>query len=196
MDITNLDTTNLAPKDSTAVYQQDVIVSSQNMFSLAQASLEENPSLSKVIIMEHPPRFDIKDVDPTSLKHNLVKLANSTLNQLWLNSHLKDKIFIGHHSLESYGVGASHLARYKSQAGRYDGVHFYGAAGCADYSSSVINIFSMALPIQEATTSGCGTAKDNHSRCPQAKYQEKTKYHVSVKTQNRFGLFSSNSGNY
>ena len=35
VDITNLDTSKLSPTDSTEAYQQKVIVSAQNMFSLA-----------------------------------------------------------------------------------------------------------------------------------------------------------------
>ena len=42
VDITNLDTSKLSPVDNTEVYQQNVIVSAQNMLSLAKASLEQN----------------------------------------------------------------------------------------------------------------------------------------------------------
>ena len=130
VDITNLDTSRLGPTDNTELYQQNVIVSSQNMFSLAQRSLEQNPNLSKVIIMEHPPRFDKLEVDPTCLKPTLARLANSTMGQLWLNSPLKDRIFIGQHSLESYGSGHNHVARYVNQvSGKSDGVHLYGLKG-------------------------------------------------------------------
>ena len=46
------------------------------MFSLAQKSLEKHPHLSKVILMEHPPRFDNNIVDPNSLKPNLAWLVS------------------------------------------------------------------------------------------------------------------------
>ena len=65
VDITNLDTSKLTPTDGTAAFQQSVITSTQNMFSLAEVSLELNKSLRKVVIMEHLPRFDNLDVDPT-----------------------------------------------------------------------------------------------------------------------------------
>ena len=67
VDISNLDTSNLRPKDNTEMYQQKVIESSNNMFKIAKQSLELNPNLSNVVIMEHPPRFDSKMVDPTTL---------------------------------------------------------------------------------------------------------------------------------
>ena len=114
VDITNMDTSKLSPLDNTEIYQQNVIISTQNMFSLAQAALEQNRNLKSVVLMEHTPRFDGLDVDPTSLKPNLVKLANSTLNQLWLNSHLKNKISIGHHSLENSGTETAHLASIRT----------------------------------------------------------------------------------
>jgi hypothetical protein len=150
--------------------------------------------------MEHPPRFDNKKVDPTSLKPTLARLANATLSQLWLNCPLKDKIFIGRHSLESSGTGAPHLARYKDQnTGRYDGVHMYGKSGCEDYTNSVKTIMMVALSETDCTetTTGCGTTQsDSHSYCPQAKYQKKFKYQPTVNTKNRFSVFNSNQGNY
>ena len=162
------------------------------MFSLAQTSLEQYPTLNKVVIMEHPPRFDAQNVDPTLLKHNLAKLANTTLNQLWLNSTLKDKIIIGRHSLECHGIGRSHLDRYESSAGRYDGVHLYGKTGVRDYTNRVKNILLLALPKPTTPTS----LSTDHTRCPQALHQTRTKYHPSLKTQNRFNIFNSNLGNY
>ena len=195
VDITNMDTSKLSPLDNTEIYQQNVIISTQNMFSLAQAALEQNRNLKSVVLMEHTPRFDGLDVDPTSLKPNLVKLANSTLNQLWLNSHLKNKISIGHHSLENSGTETAHLARYQNlRTGRYDGVHLYGQTGCRDYTGSVENILLVALQSLSSTqdTAECGnTQKDNHTRCPQAQHQNKTVFHPSVQTQNRFGVFNS-----
>ena len=146
VDITNLNTSQLTANENTDYFHQRVIVSSQNMFSLAKQSLEQNPNLSKVILLEHPPRFDAKEVDPTSLKPVLARLANATLSQLWLNSPLNDKIIIGRHSLESSGAGAQHLARYKNQrTGKYDGVHLYGEMGRTDYTNSVKTILMLAL---------------------------------------------------
>ena len=167
------------------------------MFRLAKRSLDQNPNLSKVILMEHPPRFDKLDVDPTCLKPTLARLANSTLGQLWLNSPLKDRIFIGRHSLESYGSGHKHEARYVNQvSGKSDGVHLYGPKGCEDYTKSVKIILAQAIlkNNRAKTSTECGTAQpESHSNCPQAKFQRKTTVHPSVATQNRFSVF--NQGN-
>ena len=159
VDVTNLESS----KDRTELYEQRVIESSRNMFSLAQQSLDQNKGLSKVVIMEHHPRFD----SPVNSK--LAGLANTTLSQLWVISPLKDKIIIGRHSLESYGTGATHLARYQDyNTGRYDGVHLYGRTGCRDYTDSVKTILRLALPEQQACPA---PPTDCHKTCPQAKYQ-------------------------
>lgn len=196
VDITNLDTSKLTPTDDTAAFQQSVITSTQNMFSLAEVSLEQNKSLRKVVIMEHLPRFDNLDVDPTSLKPNLVKLANATLSQLWLNSPIKHKISIGYHSLNSSGVGAAHVERYQNQnTGRYDGVHLYGRTGCKDYTKSLRNILISAQihqnPTQTKTQCDQTQQKDNHMNCPQANFQKEKTFHPSVKTNNRFNVLNS-----
>ena len=158
------------------------------MFRVAQKSHELNP---KMVIMEHPPRFDSKSVDPTILKPTLARLANSTLGKLWLNCPLKDKILIGRHSLENSGSGEAHHARYENQnTGRYDGVHLYGYTGRKDYTNSVKTILMLAL-----SENGFGTAQTGyHSSCPQAKYQEE-KRQPTVNTSNRFNVFNSNQGN-
>ena len=183
VDISNLDTRQLRPNDKTEIYQQQVIKSSQVMFKLAQNSLEQNPGLKKVVIMEHPSRFDTKDVDPTSLKQTLARLANSTLGQMWLNCPIKDKIFIGHHSLEGSGTGVSHESRYVDlKSGHYDGVHFWGQSAREEYTNSVKTIFMMA---------GLGTAQGTQVR----NHNYQSNYQPNMKTKNRFSVFNSNQGN-
>ena len=95
VDISNLGTFSMSENS-----ERVVIESSNNMFKIAHRALTENPTLMKVVIFEHPPRFD--DVH----KSQLVTLANNRLNQLWDNSPFKNRIILGRHSLESSGVGA------------------------------------------------------------------------------------------
>ena len=196
VDITNLDTSTLQPSESTEAYQQKAVISAQNMFSLAEYSLEQNPHIQQVIIMEHPPRFDGPEYDPLSLKPTLANLANFTLNKLWLNSHQKDMIFIGRHILDSTGSGPAHEARFvAAKSGRYDGVHYYGPIGVHDYTQSVKTIFMLA----KGNHTEFGKPQDSeHTSCPQTLYQMKqktklNKIHQSVPTKNRFSIF--NQGN-
>ena len=200
VDITNLEVNISQTANNKNKLENAAKLSSQNMFSLAERSLCDNQSLKKVIIMEHPPRFDLPDQDPHSVKPNLAKLANIHLGQLWLNSSLKDKIVIGRHSLESPGVGAVHYKRYQNSfTGRYDGVHLYGQRGYTDYTNSVKTILSLALPVspQYSAAPKLGKKKvkvesDNHTNCPQAQYQ-RNKY-PSIQIRNRFDVLSQ--GNF
>ena len=194
VDISNMDTSKMNPKDSTETFQLNAKQSTNNMFRLAERSLRENPNLKKVIILEHPPRFDQTDVDPNSLKPALARLANATLGKLWLNSKLKDKIFIGRHSLASSGTGDAHRARYvNSASGKYDGVHLYGVTGRKDYTNSLKN--SLSLSLCELNKNEGTAHVDEHSTCPQTKYQKKRSV-PSVPTKNRFSVLKSNSGNW
>ena len=134
-----------------------------------------------MVIMEHPPRVDDK------FKSQLAKLANTTLSQLWVISPLKDKISIGCHSLESPGVGSSHLARYKDfTTGRY------GPTGVRDYTDSVNSILLMSLheelTTQPSARTGFGFVnnEEDHNICEQAQYQwNHTKVRRSHKQTNR-----------
>ena len=102
VDISNVNTSSMPD-----VAENKVIESSRNIFKIAHRVLRENPTLRKVVIFEHPPRFD--DVH----KSRLVTLANNTLNQLFENSPFKNRIILGRHSLESSGVGSVHADRYQ-----------------------------------------------------------------------------------
>ena len=48
------------------------------MFAVAEAALTNHPQLENVVILEHAPRFDRKDVDPLGLEPKLATFANST----------------------------------------------------------------------------------------------------------------------
>ena len=215
VDITNLDTSKLKPSDNTEAFKQEVIVSCQNMISVAHHALTQNTGLKKVILMSHPPRFDRSVVDPLSLKPALAKVANTTLHQLWLDSPHKDKIFIGEHRLDC--SDSTQVLRYTDErTNRYDGIHMYGSSGKRAYTASVLAILNKALsPNTEISSlssrpsssspSSCSSSqdKDFHLYCPQAQYMKRSKannggypkYHQSVKDTNRFRVFTSNQGN-
>ena len=186
VDITNLDSSKLKHSDDTAGYQHYVLTSCQNMFTTAQRALEEHPNLKKVVIMEHAPRYDEKDIDPLGLKPELSKYANSVYNQLWLDSHLKNKISVGRHSLNEISDESYDDIFRNPKSGRHDGVHLYGQTGCTDYTNSVMTILMLAKSEQNLGVGKTG----NHSNCPQAKYQEN-----AIQTQNSFSVFDSNSEN-
>ena len=165
VDISNLDKQKI-PHD---IMVQKVFESSHNMMDIAQTSLTGNPNLSKVVIMEHPPRFD--DI----IKSELAKTANNTLRRLQSISPFKNRIVIGSHSLECLGAGSDiHLDRYQDQySKRYDGVHLYGRTGVRDYTNSVDSILLLALPGPSSVSARpeVGNRWDDHTKCEQAQYQ-------------------------
>ena len=139
VDITNMDTSNVKPEDSTKVFKQKVESSCQNMLKVAESALANHSGLEKVTIMNHGPRYDTQKVDPVSIKQQLASYANRFLLELWLDSPHKNRIFIGSHTLEcSPNIQKD---RYTDESsGRYDGVHLYGPNGKYAYTASVINI--------------------------------------------------------
>ena len=64
VDITNMNTNTQQTASNMKCFQDNAKLSSRNIFALAERTLYDNPSLNKVIIMEHPPRFDCPNVDP------------------------------------------------------------------------------------------------------------------------------------
>ena len=203
VDITNLDTSKLHEEDNTDVYQQMVYVSCQNMFSAAQRAIQAQPNLEQVMLMEHPPRFDSRDLDPVGLKPKLAKLANSMYNQLWLDSPHKKRIIICSHNLDISSSGEKHDAMFKNvRTGDYDGVHHYGGRGRSLYSESVKKSLKNIVNNQNTKISQESPLPKNYHQklCPQAMYQKSqkmahTRYHSSVQDRNRFSVFNSNQGN-
>ena len=153
-----------------------VVNSCKNMVKIAEEALEEHKNLTKVVLMEHLPRFD------NEINSKLAVLANSTLSQLWVLSPHKDRLSVGRHSLESPGIGSTHLGRYKNRTtGQYDGVHLYGATGVRDYTDSIKTILMIALldgqtvhpsvqPVHDSHTVQ-PVHDDDHTQCEQAHYQ-------------------------
>ena len=90
VDITNLNTKRLTQRQC----EERAIESSKNMISLAEKTLANNRSLEKVILMNHPARFDC------IIKKKLAILANSSLIKFWACSSFKDKIHVGQHNLD------------------------------------------------------------------------------------------------
>ena len=175
------------------------------MFNTAHDAIENHPNIEKVVIMEHAPRHDVNDVDPLKLKPTLARYANNIFNQLWLDSKHKDKIVVGQHSLGNN----VHDDNYKDRrTSKYDGVHFYGYYGRANYTKSVRSILQKAVSsTPDRHHQDFQESPSFHQQCPQTVFQKKKKqtttqrphlntiYQHSVKDSNRFSVFNSNSGN-
>ena len=163
------------------------------MLTVAQNAVLENPELRKVVIMEHAPRQDPPDVDPTKLKPKLAKLANSTLAQLVQNSGMQSKIIIGKHSLETKNLSSLYRDDLTSM---YDGVHMYSRHGKDMYTRSVTSVINSVLP---ANTINQYQSRPlySHVTCPQAQYQRKQQARAelnqeyTVPVNNRFSVLGN-----
>ena len=191
VDITNMNTHGVKPSDDVEELKEEVIVSCKNMLDTAEKALKAHPEIKKVLILEHPPRFDESSQDPHSLKPEFAQFANKVFYQLWFASGFKDKIALCHHKIEW-----SEKTRLKIFTGgknnRYDGVHMYGLAGEIAYTESVLSILSPLIPHQGPRLR---PRTNNHSHCPQTKYTKAQKSQngpkYSVPVQNRFTVLGN-----
>ena len=175
VDISNLNTAKLTENDSIEGFKQKMIASCHNMFCVAQNAIIKHPELKKVVIMEHGPRYDEKNVDPIGLKSKLAKFANSTFHQMWHTSDMKNRIVVGKHTLDC--AGNQIASRYKDDwTGRYDGVHMYGRHGMLAYTGSVMEIIKSVLPTPPHS---------DHTTCPQALYQKEKKMSAPIYQSNK-----------
>ena len=199
MDISNLNTADFKPSDSTDELKEKVGLSCQNMIKVAEDSLKNNAQLKKVTILNHAPRFDKRDIDPMSLKPNLAIFANNYLMELWLYSPLKNKIHLGIHNLDC--TGEVRRQRYTDMySGKYDGVHMYSELGREAYMKSVLNILLSSFEISSTVPRNILQSNDDdHTRCPQALYRAGQKYHQDnwqrvARKEKQFGNRAQSSG--
>ena len=137
--------------------------------------------MKNVVILEHPPRFDIKAKDPLSLKSEFAKYANNMYQQLWFASDMKDKISIGQHNLQcSEEVRISRYTNDKNN--RYDGIHFFGLDGRRSLTDSVLTIIRSNLPSASLRLRPRPNTEDNQTR---------SNPRYSVPVQNRFNVLGN-----
>ena len=93
--------------------------------------------------MQQTPGYDTTEADPSSIKPVLSQLFNNSVTELWMTSQLKDKIFVGNHTIDC--TGSIREARYRNtKTGRYDGIHLFGSSGKKAYTNSVMNSLKQA----------------------------------------------------
>ena len=187
VDITNLDTRKLKSTDNTDHFKQKILKSCQNMFKVAADAIKKHPNIKKVLIMEHTPRFDEPHSDPMSLKPALVKYANSTLNQLWIESPHKSQIIVASHNL-IWGIGNKDSIFKDKRSYKYDAVHMYGPDGASVYTESLLSFLSQVFssPSSEHKRNSTSANSKDHTDRPHGKFQR-----FSVPTKNRFNILGN-----
>ena len=186
VDITNINVEHVEPNEDVEIYKQKVEESCQNVFNVAENAILDNPQLEKVVVLEHAPRYDMRNVDPVGIKPKLANHANNTLTHLWNRSSMKNKIVIGRHSLDSDGDQIDNMYR-DSKSGRYDGVHFYGHQGRTMYTRSMLRIMESIITYPRKTMQSSTFSYNNHTTCPQALYQERQwQKHMNSQGRNQY----------
>ena len=144
VDISNINTSGMSYSENYRSLEEEAKQLSFNIFRITEKSLKEHSNLSKVVILEHPPRYDKGFRDPMSIKPRLAKVANAMVS-FGLGAY-REKIVIGQHNLDSSSSDI-HYARFQIQHnGRYDGVLFYGPNGRRDFTNSLKHTLKFALP--------------------------------------------------
>ena len=68
-------------------------------------------------------------------------MKKTTFLYFWEKSLFRDKITIGSHQLDDYGVGKTHNSRYlHSKTNHYDGIYYYGPQGSKEYTQNLASI--------------------------------------------------------
>ena len=194
VDITNLDTSIVKPNDNIDALKQEIVTYCKNMMATAENAILKHPEVKKVVILEHPPRFDIEEKDPLGLKPEFAKYANNMYRQLWFQSKMKDRIVIGQHKLEC--SEQARIDRYMNKKkNKYDGVHMYGAEGRKAYTENILSILTHNIPPPSSRLRP--RPENSHKSCPQTKYMntKQNKSHpdaeYSVPVQNRFNVLGN-----
>ena len=129
--------TDLFLEDPEMYNEQQVKVSSYNMFAAATAALANNPECRQVILCEAIPRYDGKE--------KLNQYGNMMLHKAKEESSSphKDKVTIGVHNLDC--EGAVRAARYgDGRKTHVDMIHMRGSSGLVAFTRSMSLILAKA----------------------------------------------------
>ena len=163
------------------------------MLTVVQNSVIKHPELKSVVVKEHAPRYEVQFVDPTGIKANLVKYANSTFTQLLQSSSMKDKISIGRHKLDCKDDMLN--AWFKDErTGRMDGVHYHGGHGRAAYTRSVLQIFRSILPgVNTPSSSSSWIPRESQRQQQQQPWQQmrSNRNRYTVPVNNKFDVLGN-----
>jgi hypothetical protein len=126
------------PSDAPEMFlEQEMKVTSYNMFAAAIAALAANPGCQQAILMESIPRYDGKE--------KINRYGNMMLHQAKLESTSihKNKVTIGSHNLDC--DGGKRASRYGDHGNTHvDMIHMRGSSGRVAYTRSVAAILAKA----------------------------------------------------
>ena len=119
--------------------QQQVFLTSQHLYNLAEWSLQNFPSLQRVVIVKRIPRYD------SEINSHLSEYGNSVLDDIWIRNGCNKKIVIDKQDLECEGFLREQ--RYGStRDNNFDGVHMRGYFATQHMTRTFINMLIRIFP--------------------------------------------------
>jgi hypothetical protein len=137
-EVSNLDVTGDIGVKMEAM-KEEIKISSEKLFILAEESLKNNEGLEKVIILKRVFRCDPVKNDPSQIRDKMSEYGNRVLEDMWLAKGCPKNIVIASQPLEC--DGPLRISRYGYPSSReYDGIHMRGKMAVQHYTGSVINV--------------------------------------------------------
>ena len=179
---------------------------SKNLFKIAEDAIKQKPNL-KVVIIKRLPRFDCSSQDILNIKSSLSKFANSVYDQMWTKRGSPNDIKIIELSLNVETPGYLRDLIFSSKRSKiFDGIHLNGPGGSRHFTYRAVQGLRSLLPhngkpsaaaIPRPRQTTTNYALDNHTDCPQARYQHQQRQaklsksysdavRYSIPTSNRF----------
>ena len=152
VDITNMDISAGIIDENMA----ETVASSCSMVESAEYAIKSGGA-SKVLLIPHPPRYDISRNDPQGVRPQLARLANTHLRRARDASELAEHIMVGEHSdMECEGNlrtnrftnDQTHIKNAAVRLGKYDGIHLYSQEGALALTSSLLSMMNRARMVR------------------------------------------------
>lgn len=154
----SLDITNQKVEENIKQFNRDeTIASCDAMVQAADFAICSGRS-KKVILLHHAPRYDTEYNDPNGIRSALAKFSNKMTQCRRNLSSFSEHILVGtHRGLESEGnlrwrLFANDGTTSNVKKGKYDGYHFYSAAGRHALTNSVMSIIEHQMKTEKPMT--------------------------------------------
>ena len=130
----------------------ETVASSCSMVESAEYGIKSGRA-SKVLLLQHVPRYDTSRFDPQSVRPQLARLANTHLRRARDASELAEHIMVGEHTdlecdgqvrSKRYTSNQTHIKNYNVRLGKFDGIHLYSLDGAEALTSSLLAILHRA----------------------------------------------------
>jgi hypothetical protein len=149
----------------------ETVASCCSMVESAEYAIKSGRA-SKVLLLQHVPRYDISRNDPHGVRPQLARLANTHLRRARDASELAEHIMVGEHTdlecdgqvrTKRYTSNQTHIKNYNVQLGKFDGIHLYSQEGAEALTSSLLAILHRAGMVRRPQQWGLSSSSSSSS---------------------------------